>query len=323
MSRHNEQKNTAPPVYRPVNTSARTLQPKVHSWAPARYHQMPPVIRSSMAMSRIVAIQRMPLRRLGGGVLQMTPATTLERNQIEHYIDTNAARIPLFFTAQGLKEYFTGLVDEIGFGEVWTALNGVLGPPDPRVHMPVGIPIPTQNLVPMRVPVKQPTPQPVPTNGSNSNGSISQVPLPRPATGGKKKFVKFTGDLGFKTAAPPSQQTLPPLSLYSGLSKNADQLARVIEEERKAYQSNSFIGRQRHKGSTVGEKGRLINFGHNTTYEQAVLNEVGRWWSGRSSVYEYVPPGTKDYNDTHDVANFLFHHPPGQSFNFHGQKNRG
>lgn len=303
-------KTTAPPVYRPVNTIARTVQAKVHAGAPAAYIPTHPVIRP--------VIQRMPMRGFVGGVVQMTPATASERLRIEQFVDANSARIPRHFTAQGLKEYFIDLVDDIGFAEAWDALQGVLGPPVPFTPTPVVVAAP-KIPVPVTAPVTLPAPQPLPLN-ANSNGPVGSIAITAPASGGKKKFSVFTGELGFKSAPPPPQQVVTTTNLYSGLSAGADALARVIEEERVAYQSGSWLGRQRYKSATDGAQGRLHNFGHGATYSLAVLNEVGGWWSGRSNAYEYVPPGPKDYNNAHDVANFLFHHPIGQSFNFHGQK---
>lgn len=117
----------------------------------------------------------------------------------------------------------------------------------------------------------------------------------------------------FVFAKPPSQ-AVPVVDLYAGLSPVARQLAQIIEADRTTGTSSA-----RYKNSTPGQNGTLNNYGSATTYSVAVLNEVGVWWGGRSVAYEYVPPGPKDYNAHHNVANFLFH-PGGASFNWHGQQ---
>jgi hypothetical protein len=119
--------------------------------------------------------------------------------------------------------------------------------------------------------------------------------------------------LRFNYGSLPSQQIVP-VDPCAGLSPGAKQLATCIVQDRGSGPSSS-----RYKNTTQGQNGSLQNYGHNAPYSPEILDEVGYWWTARGGGHEYVPPGPKDYDDAHDVANFLVH-GGGASFNWHALK---
>jgi len=114
--------------------------------------------------------------------------------------------------------------------------------------------------------------------------------------------------------APPPSQVVVPVDIYAGLSAGARNLAQIIWADRQAFLGNAVSAR--YKSTTMGAAGTLKNYGHGTLYSRAILDEVGGWWN-QGHAYEYAGPAPKDYENAHDVANFLFH-PGGPSFNWHG-----
>jgi ribosomal protein S18 acetylase RimI-like enzyme len=129
-------------------------------------------------------------------------------------------------------------------------------------------------------------------------------------------------ELGFTSStvvsSPPLTATPP--DPYGGLTGEARNLAHRLEEDRLHYQTEPKPPSNRYKGTTMSDTVnglQLCNYSNNLTYSRNVLDQVGLWWEGWGQAYSYNPPAPKPYNDQHDVANFLFHHPTNRAYNGH------
>jgi Domain of unknown function (DUF4157) len=134
-------------------------------------------------------------------------------------------------------------------------------------------------------------------------------------------------ELGFSsTPVVSTTVNITPPDPYGNLTGEARDLARRLEEDRQHYQAGANPGNNRFKGTTMSDTVQglqLYNYANNRTYSRLVLDQVGLWWASRSAAYAYNPPVPKPYNDSHDVANYLFHHPQNRAYNGHANQTGG
>jgi len=128
-------------------------------------------------------------------------------------------------------------------------------------------------------------------------------------------------ELGFTSTGVSSPPVTTQPAPYGGLTGDALELAQRLEEDRVHYQTpEPKPPNIRYQGTTMSDTVaslQLHNYSNNRTYSRTVLDQVGLWWESWSTAYTYNPPAPKQYNNQHDVANFLFHHPPNHAYNGH------